>query len=159
MKNIRFLCENFPFFFFFFFFGCKIFNIFELIRDYVYRNVNSKSQKLSSLSKNGGNSTFCILTLSALQMKGLRLQTAEPNETARNEPPQQDLYCLPFCFWRLTHTSVWNKGSDQIQRWKSSLLKLKAERVESPCKVYGSVSPIIKEILFFFHTLWAERDF
>ena len=123
----------------------------------MYRNVNSKSQKLSSLSKNGGNSTFCILTLTALQIKGLRLQTADPNETAHNEPPQQDLYCLPFCFWRLTHTSVWNKGSDQIQKWKSSLLKLKAERVESPCKVYGSVSPIIKEILFFSYPLRWKR--
>ena len=33
----------------------------------------------------------------------------------------------------LTETSIWNNGSDNIQRWKSPLQKLGDERVKSGC--------------------------
>ena len=28
--------------------------------------------------------------------------SADPDETARNEPSHQDLHCLPLCYWCLT---------------------------------------------------------
>ena len=33
----------------------------------------------------------------------------DTDETARNEPSHLDLHCLPFCYWFLTETPIFNK--------------------------------------------------
>ena len=55
--------------------------------------------------------------------------SADPDETARNEPSHQDLHCLPFCFSVYTETPLFNEGPAQIQRWKRPLQELGGERV------------------------------
>ena len=64
--------------------------------------------------------------------------SADPDETAHNEPSHQDLHCLPFCYRVLTETPVCNSGCIQIWRWKSPLQELRGERVfkDSP-SVHG----------------------
>ena len=53
-----------------------------------------------------------------------------PDEMTRNEPSHQDLHYLPICLMILNNKkTIDNNGHDQKSRRKSSLQKLKAERV------------------------------
>ena len=44
--------------------------------------------------------------------------SADPDETARNEPSHQDLHCFPFWYWFLTETPICNNDEFKIKDGK-----------------------------------------
>ena len=72
------------------------------------------------------------LTLSSLQTNADTFaNSADPDETARNELSHQVLHCLLFCFRVLTQTPICSNGFVLIQKWKSPIQKNTGERVKS----------------------------
>ena len=58
--------------------------------------------------------------LSSLQTNaGIFLNSADPEETARNEPSHQDLHSFQSCYWFVTETPICDNGSVQIKKQKS----------------------------------------
>ena len=72
-----------------------------------------------------------ILTLSSLQTNtDTFANSADPDETAHNEPSHQDLQCLPCSYRYLSQTPICNNGCVQTQRWKSQFQNLRGERID-----------------------------
>ena len=70
------------------------------------------------------------LTLSSLQTNtGTFANSADPDETAHNEPSHQDLQCLPFCYWPdwIPNLEQWVFPSSEMEEYISETLGWKVK--------------------------------
>ena len=86
-----------------------------------------KCQDLFSLKKKKKNFFECYLL--QILLGALRVNSANPVESAFDEPYHHDLLSLPFFSSFTTDTPISYIGFVQIQRWRSPLQKVRVERL------------------------------
>ena len=68
---------------------------------------------------------FVKVILSSLQTSSDTFaNSADPDETARDEPSYQDIHDIPFCLIFFTETPICNNGCVRVQRLNSPCQKL-----------------------------------
>ena len=84
------------------------------------RKIHGTGSQLSVLTVKSTGSFYCVfLTLSSLKTKQIFANSVDPDETALNEPSNQDIHCLLYCF--VADFLLCNNGYAQVQKWKSPL--------------------------------------
>ena len=67
------------------------------------------------------NCCFTSVTISSMQTKSYTTaNSVDPDETARDEPSHQDLYCLPFEFGNLNATVICTDDMAKIKDRRNS---------------------------------------